>query len=254
MSVSSGEKRAAGGLTATARVIVQALIVALIVRTFLFQAFSIPSGSMEATLLVGDYLFVSTYSYGYSHYSLPFVPFAFSGRILGSEPNRGDVVVFRLPIDDQVNYIKRLIGLPGDRIQMVNGQLRINGVAVQREQAEDYIDNDEGPYPILVRRWRETLPNGVSYYTLDRVENSDYDNTRVYVVPPGHYFMMGDNRDDSNDSRVPPSRGGAGFVPFENLVGRAQILFFSVGGGTHAWEVWRWPQTVRWNRLLTLIR
>jgi signal peptidase I len=254
MSVSTGEKREAGGLVATVRVIAQALIVALIVRIFLFQAFNIPSASMEGTLLAGDYLFVSTYNYGYSHYSVPLLPFVFSGRIFGSEPKRGDVVVFRLPRDDSVNYIKRVVGLPGDRIQMFKGQLSINGVTVKREQAEDYSDTEEGPYPILVRRWHETLPNGVNYYTLDRVENSEYDNTRLFIVPPGHYFMMGDNRDNSLDSRVPPERGGVGFVPYENLIGRAQILFFSVGSDARAWQVWRWPTSVRWSRMFTFIR
>src|ERR1700675_3320026 len=147
MSVTLGTKRKEGGIAETARVIIHALFIALVIRTFLFQPFNIPSGSMEETLLVGDYLFVSTYSYGYSHYSLPFSPPLFSGRVFGSEPRRGDVVVFRLPREDSVDYIKRVIGLPGDRIQMIDGLLYINGVAVKRERAEDYIDNDEGPQP-----------------------------------------------------------------------------------------------------------
>src|SRR5262249_7637812 len=190
----------------------------------LFQAFSIPSGSMEATLLVGDYLFVSTYAYGYTHYALPLSPPVFSGRIFGSQPKRGDVAVFRLPWDDSIDYIKRVIGLPGDRIEMIDGLLHINGVAVKRERAQDYIDSEMGQYPTRVRRWRETLPNGVSYETLDRIENSRYDNTAPYLVPPGHFFMMGDNRDNSNDSRVSPARGGVGYVPFENIIGRAEII------------------------------
>jgi signal peptidase I len=254
MSVSTEQKREAGGFAAIFRVIAQALIIALIIRTFLFQAFNIPSGSMEGTLLVGDYLFVSTYNYGYSRYSLPFSPPSFSGRIFASEPQRGDVVVFRLPSDDQVNYIKRVIGLPGDRIQMIDGRLHINSVAVKREQVEDYIDSDEGPDPVYVKRWRETLSNGVSYDTLDRTENSEYDNTQPYIVPSGHFFMMGDNRDNSNDSRVSPTNGGVGYVPFENIIGRAQILFFSIGEGGQAWQVWRWPWSVRWSRLFTIVR
>jgi signal peptidase I len=254
MRVSPAKKRGEGGFAETLRVIVHALIIALLVRTLLFQPFNIPSGSMEGTLLVGDYLFVSTYSYGYSHYSLPFSPPLFSGRIFGSEPKRGDVVVFRLPRDDSIDYIKRVIGLPGDRIQMIDGLPFINGVAVKREPAEDYIDSDEGPDPVHVKRWRETLPNGVSYNTLDRIENSDYDNTQIYLVPSGHFFMMGDNRDNSADSRIPPQSGGVGYVPFENLIGRAQIIFFSISGSAQAWQVWRWPWSVRWSRLFSMVR
>ena len=247
------KKRGEGELAEALRVIVQALIIALLVRTLLFQPFNIPSGSMEGTLLVGDYLFVSTYSYGYTHYALPFSPPLFSGRIFGSEPERGDIVVFRLPSDNSIDYIKRVIGLPGDRIQMIDGLPFINGVAVRREPVEDYID-DEGPDPVHVKRWRETLPNGVSYNTLDRIENSDYDNTQPYLVPSGHFFMMGDNRDNSADSRIPPRSGGVGYVPFENIVGRAQVIFFSISGGAQAWQVWRWPWSVRWSRLFSIVR
>jgi len=253
MSVSSEQKRRQGGLAETIRTMAGALIIALVIRTLLFQAFTIPSGSMEATLLVGDYLFVSTYAYGYTHYALPLSPPLFSGRIFGSQPKRGDVVVFRLPWDDSVDYIKRVIGLPGDRIEMIDGRLHINGTAVKRERVEDYVDTDDG-YPIRVRRWRETLPNGVRYETLDRVENSEYDNTAPYIVPAGHFFMMGDNRDNSNDSRVPPARGGVGYVPFENILGRAEIIFFSIGDGASAWQLWRWPWSLRWRRLLTVVR
>src|ERR1700704_2460401 len=144
MSVTSGAKGKEGGIAETGRVVIHALLIALVIRTFLFQPFNIPSGSMKATLLIGDYLFVSKYSYGYSHYSLPFSPPLFSGRFFGSEPQRGDVVVFRLPKDDSTDYIKRVIGLPGDRIQMKDGVLYINGAAVKKERVDDFIDDENG--------------------------------------------------------------------------------------------------------------
>src|SRR5499426_58150 len=163
MSVSSEQRvKKEDGLTETVKVVIQAILIALVIRTLLFQPFNIPSGSMKGTLLVGDYLFVSQFSYGYSRYSLPFSLPLFSGRIFASSPQRGDVVVFRLPRDPSVDYIKRVIGLPGDRIQMIDGLLHINGVPVKRERVGDFIDDETGA---AVRRWRETLPNGVSYET-----------------------------------------------------------------------------------------
>jgi signal peptidase I len=251
MSVMTGTKRKEGGFAETVRVIFHALIIALVIRTFLFQPFNIPSGSMKATLLVGDYLFVSKYSYGYSHYSLPFSPPLFSGRIFASMPERGDVAVFRLPKDDSTDYITRIIGLPGDNIQMVQGVLHINGQPVKRERIADYVANEDGAGLRRIKRWRETLPNGVAYTTLDLVDSGFYDNTSVYIVPPDHFFMMGDNRDNSTDSRV---LSQVGFIPFEHIVGRAQIIFFSIGEGERAWQVWRWPWAVRWTRLFTIVR
>jgi signal peptidase I len=252
MSVTSGTK-SEGGLGETIRVVIHALLIALVIRTFLFQPFNIPSGSMKATLLVGDYLFVSKYSYGYSHYSIPLSPPLFSGRIFGSEPERGDVVVFRLPKDDSTDYIKRVIGLPGDRIQMKDGLLYINDTPVKRERLSDYVGEDPcgSEATARVKRWKETLPNGVSYESLDCVDNGFYDNTNVYEVPSGHFFMMGDNRDNSTDSRV---LSAVGYVPFENLVGRAQMIFFSIAEGEHAWMFWRWPTAVRWNRIFSIVR
>src|SRR5438552_4552336 len=177
MSVTSSTK-SESGLGETIRVVIHALLIALVIRTFLFQPFNIPSGSMKATLLVGDYLFVSKYSYGYSHYSIPLSPPVFSGRIFGSEPARGDIVVFRLPRDDSTDYIKRVIGLPGDRIQMLDGLLHINGQPIKREELKPYSDEDHNN----VKRWRETLPNGVSYETLDLYAKGLLDTTEVFVV------------------------------------------------------------------------
>jgi len=254
MRVTTAEqKRKEGGFAETVRVVIHALLIAVVIRTFLFQPFNIPSGSMMETLLIGDYLFVSKYTYGYSRYSFPFSPPLFSGRdpILGKGPQRGDVVVFRLPRDDSTDYIKRVIGLPGDRIQMIDGVLNINGVPIKRERAEDYVGTEDGPGIKRIKRWKETLPNGVVYYTLDLVDNSFYDNTPVYTVPANHYFMMGDNRDNSTDSRV---LSQVGYVPIDNLVGRAEIIFFSVGEGEAAWKVWRWPWVVRWDRLFSIVR
>jgi signal peptidase I len=236
MSVTSGTKRKEGGIAETARVIFHALVIALVIRSFLFQPFNIPSGSMKATLLVGDYLFVSKYSYGYSHFSIPFSPPIFSGRIPGGfTPQRGDVVVFRLP---------------GDKIQVIDGVVSINGVPVKHERAGDFTETEEGGHNAPIKRWKDTLPNGVSFYTLDLVDNGFADNTQVYTVPPGQYFMMGDNRDNSTDSRF----SQVGTVPFENIVGKAQIIFFSVYEGERAWEFWRWPVSVRWSRLFTIVR
>jgi len=248
--VATGSKKKEGW-GESLRIVFHALIIALVIRSFLFQPFNIPSGSMKETLLVGDYLFVSKFSYGYSRYSFPFSPPLFSGRIMGSPPERGDVVVFRLPKDTSTDYIKRVVGLPGDRIRMIDGLLHINGEPVKRERISDYIETEESERAMRVRRWRETLPNGVSYTTLDLVDSGFYDNTQEYVVPENHYFMMGDNRDNSTDSRV---LSQVGYVPFENLIGRAQIIFFSVAEGERAWQIWRWPFTVRWNRLFTIVR
>lgn len=249
MSVAEKTRKKSGGLGETVSVIVQALILALIIRTFLFQPFSIPSGSMRPTLLEGDYLFVTKWAYGYSRHSLPFSPPIFSGRIWDSEPERGDVVVFKLPQDTSFDYIKRVIGLPGDRIQMREGQLYINDEAVPREKVGEINNPDITEVNRPVEVWRETLPNGVTYDTLDLTKNGIGDETREFRVPEGHYFMMGDNRDNSTDSRFT-----VGFVPHENLVGRANIIFFSIAGGHSPLEIWQWPSEMRVDRLFDWVK
>jgi len=247
-------QRSGGGLGETVKIVIQALILALLVRTFLYQPFNIPSGSMKDTLLIGDYLFVSKFSYGYSRYSFPFSPDLFEGRFwAGAGPQPGDIAVFKLPSDTSQDYIKRVIGLPGDRVQMIDGELYLNDKPVPRVQLSDVTTTDQFGRERSVSRYRETLPNGVSYETLDMGPGNSADNTEVFVVPEGHYFMMGDNRDNSLDSRVSPRQGGVGFVPLENFIGRADIIFFSIDENARAWEFWKWPWTVRLDRLFTLL-
>jgi signal peptidase I len=205
------------------------LFLAIVIRTFLFQPFSIPSGSNVPTLVVGDYMFVTKYAYGYSRYSFPFAPPLFEGRIFSSEPQRGDVVVFRLPKDNMTDYVKRLVGLPGDRIQVSKGVLIINDQPVPRERLADTTTDSCGARGETVKQWRETLPNGVSYVVLDCVDNGFYDNTPVYTVPADSFFMMGDNRDNSTDSRVLSSFG---YISRDDLIGRVGMIFFSVAPRT----------------------
>jgi signal peptidase I len=235
-----------------ARVVVHALLLALVFRVFFYQSFQIPSGSMKPTLLVGDHLFVSKLSYGYSRFSFPFSPNIISGRIFSAEPNRGDVIVFKLPRDNETDYIKRLVGLPGDRIQMIAGVLHINGEAVKRVRIEDFVEKDAKGRERRVERFQETLPNGVAYQTLNLSDSSPGDYTKVFVVPKGHYFMLGDNRDDSEDSRF-QGRGGVGYVPRENLVGRADLIYYSIDGYASWSSPWLWPLESRWGRMFALI-
>jgi signal peptidase I len=243
-----------GGIGETIRVIIEALVIALVIRTFAFQPFNIPSGSLIPTLLVGDYLFVSKYAYGYSKHSFPFSIVPISGRVWGAEPKRGDIAVFKLPSDGETDFIKRVIGLPGDRVQMNRGHLFINGQPVKKEAVEPYSIPDAFRRPSRVQQFRETLPNGVSYTVIEISGTDGYlDNTPEFTVPAGHFFMMGDNRDNSNDSRD-QSSSGVGFVPYENFVGRAEIIFFSIEEGTPPWQIWKWPADARWGRVFQKIR
>jgi signal peptidase I len=241
------QRKASGGVVELVKTVLIALLIAFGIRTIAFEPFNIPSGSMIPTLLIGDYLFVSKYSYGYSTYSLPYGVRLFSGRVFGREPERGDVAVFKLPRDNRTDYIKRIIGLPGDRIQVRAGTLYVNSEAVKRERIEDFIDRD-GPVAIRTAQFVETLPNGRRHRILEVSDQGPLDDTPVYTVPAGHYFAMGDNRDNSLDSRV---QGAVGFIPAENLVGRAEFLFFSTDGNAAWYQFWKWPSATRFARLFT---
>jgi signal peptidase I len=242
----AGKKTASGGVVDTIKTIVYAVLIALVVRTVAYEPFNIPSGSMIPTLLVGDYLFVSKFSYGYSRYSLPFGLPLFSGRIFSHPPERGDVVVFKLPTDNSTDYIKRVIGLPGDRIQMRAGNLYINDQMVPRKRVEDFLYQEDNGTDIPLAQYVETLPNGRKHLIIKMGDDGPLDNTQIYKVPPNDYFMMGDNRDNSEDSRV---LSAVGYVPDQNLVGKAQFIFFSTDGSARLWEIWKWPFAIRYGRL-----
>jgi signal peptidase I len=247
-------KSSDGGFVETIKTIVYALLIAGIFRTLFFQPFWIPSGSMKDTLLVGDFLFVNKMAYGYSRHSCPFSACPFSGRLFGSEPERGDIVVFRHPVNG-ADFIKRVIGLPGDRVQFRDGRLILNGTPVQVEDDGTFRETFErqgplGNYPrcanapvgegaqCVKEKYLETLPNGVQHSILN-IDTGFADNTREFVVPEGQYFMVGDNRDNSQDSRFAQAAGGVGFVPYENLIGRADRVMFSSAGRRMVY-FWTW--------------
>ncbi len=229
-----------------------AIILALIVRTFALEPFNIPSGSMMPTLQIGDYLFVSKPAYGYSRYSFPFGLAPIEGRVWthGAAPKRGDIIVFKLPTNTSVDFIKRIIGLPGDTIQVTDGRLYINRQMVRREVV-GMEKIEESGRQMVVTRYLETLPEGLQHYIYEIGDDQPLDNTPEYVVPAGHYFMMGDNRDNSQDSRV---QEAVGYVPAENIVGKASFIFFSTNGYAMLPEFWKWPWSIRYNRMLQPIR
>ena len=260
-------ERKRGGLGETVRFLLLLFLFAVLLRSFVVAAFVIPSGSMLPRMMIGDYLFVSKWSYGYSRHALPFGLGGFEGRFFASRPERGDVAVFRYPGTDE-DYVKRVIGLPGDTVQMRGGQLFLNGKAVPKVRIADYLMprtanspcryvGEEAARPPVTRdgksfcryaRYRETLPGGRSYEVLDQWYG-EADDTQLFTIPEGHYFMMGDNRDDSTDSRFAPENDGVGFLPDEYLEGRAMVVFFSTDGSAEWLKPWTWFSAARWDRV-----
>lgn len=262
----TGPGKKGGWLWETARFLAILFLIAYVLRALITAPFSIPTPSMLPRMLSGDYLLVAKWPYGYSRFSFPFGLLSFDGRLLDGTPERGDIIVFRFPGKDQ-DYVKRLIGLPGDQIQMRGGALYINGDAAPKVRIADFllpvspnspclalrpqvreITNASGERVCAYPRFRETLPGGRSYEVLDQGE-SPLDDTAVFLVPEGHYFMMGDNRDDSEDSRVPRAQGGVDMLPEQNLIGRAMITFFSTDGSASWFMPWTWFTAARWDRI-----
>lgn len=244
-SLSSQSGSSNSGWGETIRTLLVAGVIAIGFRSFIAEPFNIPSGSMVPTLLVGDYLFVSKSSYGYSRFSFPFGVAPITDRLFSKLPERGDVAVFRLPSDTAVDYIKRVVGLPGDKIQVINGVLYINDAPVTRRFV-GYGMFKYGTRQIQTNLYMETLPGGSVPHTIQEVSDNElFDNTPAFTVPENHYFMMGDNRDNSRDSR---SRS-VGFVPIENFIGKAKFLFFSHDNSASFWEVWKWPFSIRFSRI-----
>ncbi len=278
LAASGGGKGKAGGpaqeILELGKTVVYALLIAFILRVVLFQPFTIPSASMEPTLLVGDYIIVSKFAYGWGRHSIPLNPPLGQARLLYQPPKRGDIIVFKLPRDGKTDYIKRLVGLPGDQIQVTHGVLHINGQAVQREKLGPGAADPDGGFTPVVTRFKETLPGGKTFVTNSYSPDGAADNTAVYTVPQGCFFMMGDNRDDSLDSRfdpgeiapgeascawnsdvdnrIPPDLG-VGFVPADDLVGRADIILFSWKPGASLFKPWTWVSDARWNRFFHLL-
>ena len=228
-----------------------ALLIAFVLRVLLFQPFTIPSASMEPNLYEGDYIVVSKWSYGYSKHAIPFSPPVFEGRIFAQEPERGDIVVFKLPRDNRTDYIKRLVGLPGDRVQMINNVLHINDQPVRDVVISDQDATNMFGMPVI--KARETLPGGKTFTIQDFGPGNEVDDTPVFEVPEGHYFMMGDNRDNSVDSRYAQDANGVGLVPAENLIGKAEVILFSWSPGASLWNPVSWFSKVRPSRFFTVL-
>jgi signal peptidase I len=237
----------------TVKTVVYALLIAFVLRVVLFEPFTIPSASMEPGLLVGDYIIATKWNYGWSKHSIPFSPPLFHGRVLtfGPGPQRGDVVVFKLPRDTSQTYVKRLIGLPGDRVQVRGGVVSVNGKVIVRTPIGEAQDPDAG---LTVAQYQETKPDGTPYVTFDRGPGHDRDDTDAYVVPEGYYFMMGDNRDNSQDSRWSPAEMGVGYVPAENLVGKVRIILVSWRGGASLFNPITWVTRFDPGRMFRVVR
>ena len=226
-----------------------AIFIALLIRSFIFEPFNIPSGSMKPNLLVGDFIFVSKYSYGFSKHSLPFSIPLIPGKIFSDTPERGDVVVFKTPENNRTDYIKRVIGLPGDKIEIKNGIIFINGSEILRKKLNDFIDTDNKTSNKRVRMYNEYFFNK-EINTLDITDNGIADNTQLFNVPENHFFVMGDNRDNSQDSRFIST---VGLIPYENLVGKAQFIFFSLENARFL-QIWKWPNSIRYERIFQKIQ
>ncbi|MDG1707693.1 MAG: signal peptidase I [Emcibacteraceae bacterium] len=234
------------------KTIFYAFIIAISFRTFVLQPFTIPSESMLKNLMVGDFLMVNKSSYGFSKHSLPFSLPLIPDRIFASDVERGDVVVFRLPSDTGTYYIKRIVGLPGDKIQMIRGELHLNGAKLPRLKVEDYVRTNEYGREETFEQYEEVMPNGKTYLTLDSEYSRRADDTELFYVPEGHYFAMGDHRDNSLDSRW-PSGEGVGYVPYENIIGEAKWITLSFDNYSALWEIWKWFPAERRERFFTTI-
>ena len=249
------KKSAASEWWETIVVVVEALLIAIVLRSFLYQPFSIPTASMQQTLMIGDYFVANKFVWGYGKHSFSLGRYGdftlldfelpINNRIFGREPNRGDIAVFR-PVPQNIEYIKRVVGMPGDTIQMKQGRLYINGTMTEREEIGKAQDTDSEGRTVEVTVYRETFPEGTTHVIQEISDNAGLDNTSEYVVPAGHYFMMGDNRDRSADSRV---LSQVGYVPAVNLIAKAEARFFSIKDNLPPWQLWQWPANVRWDRM-----